>query len=341
MSLPTKVDFIKDRFDPFTEIYSPNNISDEQHTIPSSSPFYIRAKEVIKEDAPSSIEIWTGAGKTGDQYTEVSSAPGPGEFQVDYKYQSGYIRFNEANGNTGIYITYKGLGDVIQAAHINTVQNVLNLDNVPLTAVGLASNSVETAKIKNANVTSAKIKTGTGSFTNITVGSTNVIMHDYCFFPNVHGDSVGNTATLKAALSGQDSIYVGAFMLDDVIGTVDVYWRYISSSGPPEIWIVRDDAKGIYTIWEADDPAPGGKPPIECFDKDGNKVGKTILIIPPKNYAELKAQCQKNMAEKKSGAKSIGKILLEEWEIDERSSPKRPLGLAVDILVKRLKKKSK
>ncbi|MBA7547790.1 hypothetical protein ES705_40226 [subsurface metagenome] len=130
MALSTKIDFIKDRFDPFTEIYSPSNISDEQRTIPSSSPFYVRAKEVIKEDSPSSIEIWTGAGKTGTQFTEVSSAPGPGEFQVDWKFQSGYIRFNEANGNTGIYITYKGLGDVIQALHINTVQNVLNLDNV-------------------------------------------------------------------------------------------------------------------------------------------------------------------------------------------------------------------
>lgn len=140
MALSTKVDFIKDRFDPFTEIYSPNNISDEQHTIPATGPFCVRPKEVPKEDAPSSLEIWTGAGKTGDQFTEVSSAPGVGEFQVDWKFQSGWIRFNEADANTGIYITYKGLGDIIQAAHMNAVQEAIVPDGAIVMWSGLLAN---------------------------------------------------------------------------------------------------------------------------------------------------------------------------------------------------------
>jgi len=208
-------------------------------------------------------------------------------------------------------------------------------------ATQLTTDAVETAKIKNANVSSAKVKTGTGSFTNITAGSTNVNMQDYCFFPNVHGDGAGATATLKAALSGQDSIYSGHFMLDDVIGTVDTYWRYISSSGPPEIWIVRDNSTGLYAIWEADDPASYGKPPMVCYDKGGNQIGETIKIVPPENYTEMKTQCHRDMAERKLGAKPIGKVLLEEWEIDEQSNPKRPAGLPPEILVKRLKKKAK
>lgn len=123
MGLSMKYDFIKARFDPFIETYTPNDISDEQHTIPASSPFYIRTKEVVKEDSPSTIEIWTGAGKTETKFTEVSSAPGVNEFQIDYKYNSGYVRFNEANANTTIYITYKGIGDIIQAEHINLLSD--------------------------------------------------------------------------------------------------------------------------------------------------------------------------------------------------------------------------
>lgn len=336
MALSTKIDFIKDRFDPFTEIYSPSNISDEQHTIPSSSPFYVRTKEVVKEDSPSSIEIWTGAGKTGDQYTEVSSAPGAGEFQVDYKFQSGYIRFNEVNGNTEIYITYKGLGDVVQAAHINTVQILDNLDG-----------QIRTEQIKNANVTKGKVKTGTGSVVNITA-NTEITAQDYCFFPNIHQDGSAYGWRLSAHLGNPTDDYVARFAvsatrveLHEGLSVLtqyggqdpaDVYYRYITASGPPEIWIVKDDSKGLYTIWECDDPALGGKPPIVCFDKNGQKIGETIFVIPPDNYKKMKD---------KAGPKKIGKVLLEEWEIDEKSNPKRPAGLAVDVLVKRLKKKSK
>lgn len=211
MPLSTKVDFIKDRFDPFTEIYSPNNISDEQRTIPSSSPFYIRTKETIKEDSPSSIEIWTGAGKTGDQYTEVSSAPGAGEFQVDYKFQSGYIRFNEANGNTGIYITYKGLGDVIQAAHINTVQILDNLDG-----------QVKTTQIKTAIGSASG---SLGAFERI-----EIVMHDFNFFPNIYADYY---LQLKTSSAGPYADYVGRFLIRNDQNVPEDYivrWRYIAVS---------------------------------------------------------------------------------------------------------------
>lgn len=289
MSLSTKVDFIKDRFDPFTEIYSPNNISDEQRTIPSSSPFYIRTKETIKEDSPSSIEIWTGAGKTGDQYTEVSSTPGPGEFQVDYKFQSGYIRFNEANGNTGIYVTYKGLGDVIQAAHINTVQNVLNLDkvvgahsaaeqvyksgvdgylpevvdtgslkNLIVTAIKLGTNSVETAKIKNANVTLAKLKFSTGSYSEDILGTsdgTPFVTNKYAHQIEVKGESEA-VQQLGASIPVTTSWGAFKYQMRNGFGSARfayAQWSYHSAS-KQTIWGIWDkDQKKLTCVLVEED----------------------------------------------------------------------------------------
>lgn len=210
------------------------------------------------------------------------------------------------------------------------------VDGKVITASGLAADSVETAKIKAANVTNAKIKTGTGSIINLSA-SAEITMQDYCFFPNVHADSAG-LAEMDSFLANPTDDYVARFRFAWTSGIHDIYYRYITSSGPPEIWIVRDKSKGIFTIWECDDPAPEGKPPIICRDKDGNKIGKTYRIIPPDNFAELKAQCQKDMAEKKPGAKHIGKVLLAEWEIDEDSNPERPVGLDPARLVKKLKK---
>jgi len=241
MPLSTKVDFIKDRFDPFSEVFSPASIDDEQKTIPAASPFYVRTKEVVKQDSPSSIEIWTGAGKTGTEFTEVSGTPGANQFQVDYKFQSGYIRFNEANANLLIYISYKGLGDVIQAVHMNTVQNVLNLDNIPLTAVGLAIDSVETLKIKDLNVTgdkianlnvaAGKIKTSVGSSSGNVAGNARVFitMNDYCFFPNIYLSEIGTLA----AFNTNTADYIGRFAIwNEWASAANYYvrWRYIAAS---------------------------------------------------------------------------------------------------------------
>lgn len=234
MALSTKVDFLKDRFDPFTEIYSPLNISDEQHTIPSSSPFYVRTKETIKADSPSSIEIWTGAGKTGDQYTEVSSAPGPGEFQVDYKFQSGYIRFNEANGNTTIYITYKGLGDVIQALHINTVQDVLNLDNVQgaagpnkvikTAAGGYLPAVVNIGSILNSSINKDKLKRGEGSESgSFGAGErTHININEFSFFPWLYADH--SDVRIHASHVYDFSLYNGTGESQNY----NIQWDYIS-----------------------------------------------------------------------------------------------------------------
>jgi len=98
------------RYDPFLETDSAASISDERHVIPNASPYYIRLDEIPKLDDPSTIEVWTGVGKTGTQYSEVSSAPATQEFQVDYKHKTAKVRFNSANADTTVYVTYKGMG---------------------------------------------------------------------------------------------------------------------------------------------------------------------------------------------------------------------------------------
>lgn len=229
------------------------------------------------------------------------------------------------------------IDDIEQHAHEGTDTTKVKAQNLDVSTGNVPTGGVGEASIEAIAVTKGKVKTGTGSATNITgVGNQNVAMQDYCFFPNIHCDT-SPVVALHGHVFGDDD-YVGRFSLFGPTQPHDAYWRYISASGPPEIWIVEDKATNLHAIWECDDPAPGGKPPIECFDKDGNRIGKTYRIIPPGNYAELKAQCQKDMAEKKLGTKPIGKILLEEWEIDEDSNPERPVGLDPAILVKKLKK---
>ena len=106
-------DVVNFRFDPFTESYSPNDISNEEHTIPNNSPYYIRLKEVPKEDSPSSVTVYDVT--AGSNMTEVTGNPGDNEFRVDYKYQTGYIQFNSADAGHTVRVSYKGIGSRIIA----------------------------------------------------------------------------------------------------------------------------------------------------------------------------------------------------------------------------------
>jgi hypothetical protein len=104
---------INKRFDPFAETYDPNTISEEEHTIPASSPYWIRLKEIPYEESPSSITVYDV--DQDSNMTEVSGVPGDNEFRIDYKYKTGYIQFNSADAGHDIKVSYKGLGSRIIA----------------------------------------------------------------------------------------------------------------------------------------------------------------------------------------------------------------------------------
>jgi len=243
MGLPIRYNFIADRFNPFTEEYSPNNISDEQHTIPSSSPFYIRTKEVVKQDTPSTIEIWTGSGKTGTQFTEVSSAPAQGEFQVDYKYDSGYIRFNEADANTTIYITYKGIGDVIRAEDVNAISDWLGKNFTPADDHNHDGNNSKV--IGDGTISQAKLKTSQGSVSDTRNKPTDSCPANYCSVKTLPGGEYGFWPRLKFVVTLANSGYhnSGGALLGMKSNDNTTYLKWNDLEG---IWDYADDADTGY-----------------------------------------------------------------------------------------------
>lgn len=102
---------VDDRFDPFNESDQSVAVSTERHVIPTSSPFQIQLLEVPRQDSPSTVTI---AG-----FTEVSGTPATGEFRVDYKYRTGLVQFNSADGGTAIAVNYQGTGSPVASYVVN------------------------------------------------------------------------------------------------------------------------------------------------------------------------------------------------------------------------------
>ena len=111
------------RFDPFTEEDQSISISNEEKRVPDNSPFYIDCEEVPKQDSPSTVTAYDVT--DGITLTEANAAPSENEFQVDYKYKTGKIRFNETQAGNTIRLAYKGTGHVIGATIINTFRQAV------------------------------------------------------------------------------------------------------------------------------------------------------------------------------------------------------------------------
>ena len=92
-------------------------IFNEQHIVGTTGIFTttsgeIRLIEVPLQESPSTVAI--------PGYTEVITAPGTNEFNVDYT--SGRITFNVSENGTTVFVTYKGKGSIIDAEDINELQ---------------------------------------------------------------------------------------------------------------------------------------------------------------------------------------------------------------------------
>lgn len=120
MALSTKYDY---RFDPFLEAKSYNTISDESKLVPSNTPYYVRLEEVPEQAVPSTITAYdVTAGLT---LSEVSTTPASGEFQVDYKYNTSYVRLNAAQAGHTVSFGYQGTGHCIKASDFNAMQTIV------------------------------------------------------------------------------------------------------------------------------------------------------------------------------------------------------------------------
>lgn len=147
-----------------------HQIDAEKIVVPSSSPYVVRLKHHwVKEETPSSIEVWTDSEKLESQLTEEAYDGNPSsgdKFQVDYKgeqdtepvYKNALLFHSFQAGQT-LYVWYKSQGDVYCAEDINAKadkdsdaveNNLAKFDSSgnPVDS-GIASNTVPIATTQN------------------------------------------------------------------------------------------------------------------------------------------------------------------------------------------------
>ena len=105
------------RLDPFTGQINIREITGEEHTIPSNSPYTIRLDEVPYKADPSTLKVTYR--DTGAQLTEVAAQPATGQYWPDYLtttvegWNTGTLLFNAADAGKTVLVSYQGMGTLV------------------------------------------------------------------------------------------------------------------------------------------------------------------------------------------------------------------------------------
>lgn len=200
--------------------------------------------------------------------TEIASgSPAAREFRVDYKYNTGLVLFNSAQGGYDIRFDYYGLGTPFSEGWT------------------LGDDYVITAKILNEAVTLAKLKLAQGSDSGTVGGSSTipVTLNAHSHFPATTGGG-GDVDVFIGKPANTSSTYRISFVNNAGVGRAyAASWYYHSSSPPQEVWIEYDgDEDDIVHIWKSE-PLEGGDPPI--FKSRPN--GKIIRLFQDQIISEV------------------------------------------------------
>lgn len=107
-------------------------------------------------------------------------------------------------------------------------------------------------------IAKGKLKTGGTNVSGTNTGSVVITLQDYCFTPNVYQAGADASSTM-CAVSTNNADYVGRFSLfAGGSSAYIVYFRYVTSSDEPFIYIAREKSSGkILHCWAGEDPPPG------------------------------------------------------------------------------------
>lgn len=116
------------RLNPFTNVLSAKAITNEEHTIPETSPYTIRLIEVPRKDSPSTLVVKFKGGST---LSEVAANPSSGQFWADYNtnptgydnWNTGTLLFSSADAGKTVQVTYNGIGTLVDD-RINTQMSI-------------------------------------------------------------------------------------------------------------------------------------------------------------------------------------------------------------------------
>lgn len=129
------------RLNPFTNVLSAKAITNEEHTIPRTSPYTVRLTEVPRKDSPSTLIVKFSNGTT---LSEVAANPASGQFWADYNtsptgydaWNTGTLLFSSADAGKTIRVSYNGIGtlvdnrlpDMLQLTVTGATQKTMNPD---------------------------------------------------------------------------------------------------------------------------------------------------------------------------------------------------------------------
>jgi len=149
-----------------------------------------------------------------------------------------------------------------------------------------------TLKVKQ--ITSNLLKTNTGDFiATFAAGGTAVVqLNDYSFFPNISSDGdhfeVRNWLTFETDTVGRISLH----NLTSSDQTAKVYWRYVTSSEPPVIFVIP--GRAVWVSEPVRDKNNNIMCPIMMKSKDGKvehgegfETPKELLGKPAPEIAEM------------------------------------------------------
>ena len=102
------------RYDPFLDTFNVKAIYDEEHTIPTSSPYTVRLDEVPQKTSPTTISVEF---EDGTALTEVSATPSSGQYWPDYytadDWNTGTLQFSSDDAGKVVLVSYNGLGTLV------------------------------------------------------------------------------------------------------------------------------------------------------------------------------------------------------------------------------------
>lgn len=172
--------------------------------------------------------------------------------------------------------------------------------------------------MSHGTVPAARLKTTIGS-TSYAVPNRNlwhVVYHDYAFMVNAISNSVG-WMSYDCFYAANNPGYIHAFGIWNDSGAARscwVYWRYVQSSGPPEIWLTLDKDGRILCVWEAEDPPPES-PPVYC------ETFETYIKIKPEpdDFYKLREESEGLLSDviRECAILEKGKLKLGSYSFDE------------------------
>lgn len=184
--------------------------------------------------------------------------------------------------------------------------------------------------VSDSAISQAKLKTSSGSVT-ATASNATLPGGEFGFYPQVKCGSGGMQVTSRISQAQTSTSYVTNIYLDQQgAGSVYAQQRYVTASGEVFwIFILRDkDTKEIKAAWQAPDHpcfGNGGKPklvphPFPDYDPETQEI---VVVNPSREeVAEMRAAC--DIDDDNIPDRDLIQVILEDYEIDEESSPAWP-----------------